>query len=159
MLKANTYNTSHGQTANIDITDKAQYQLTWKMKFHQNFEWGLGGKVGFGLKIGEGNTGCDKADDGNGGSARLMWSTNVSSLNPNGDAIIIPYIYHYDMTTNCGAALGSRYPASGSLEKGVWHTVKMQVKSNTGSNKNGLLKIIINGTTVVDRAMRWTTND
>lgn len=158
-LAANTATTSAGQTADINVTDMAQYQLSWKVKFHPNFAWGASGKTGFGLKIGEGNTGCDKADDGNGGSARITWSTVSNAMNPNGDAILRPYIYHHDMTANCGVAFGSRYPASGDLDKGVWHTIKMQVKSNTGSNKDGFLKIVINGTTLVERDMRWTTND
>ena len=35
----------------------------------------------------------------------------------------------------------------------------MYVKSNTGSNTNGHVQIKINGETLIDQSIRWTTND
>jgi hypothetical protein len=35
----------------------------------------------------------------------------------------------------------------------------MYVKSNTGNNANGHVQIKINGETVIDQSIRWTTND
>lgn len=144
-----------GVIARIDITDGSEYELQYDVKYHSQFDWSRGGKVGFGFKIGEGNSGCDKADDGNGGSARLMWYTDN-----NGVTKFKPYIYYKDMPDQCGHDFGESYPASGSIQRGTWYTVNLRVKSNTGSNYNGRLKITIDGTTVIDKTnIRWTTND
>lgn len=52
-----------GVIAQIDVTDGSEYELHYDVKYHSQFDWIRGGKVGFGFKIGDGNTGCDKADD------------------------------------------------------------------------------------------------
>src|SRR5690606_13158509 len=67
--------------------------------------------------------------------------------------------YYKDMPGNCGHDFGKKYPSSGSIQKGTWYTVKIYVKSNSGSSTNGRVKYTINGTTVLDTAIRWTTND
>ena len=142
-----------GIVANVDISDGSEYEVQFDVKFHSQFDWSKGGKVGFGFRIGDGNTGCDKADDGNGGSARMMW------YNSNGEIKFKPYLYYKDMPDNCGSGFGSIYPSSGSLQKETWYTIKIYVKSNTGTNTNGWVRFTVNGTTVLDRTIRWTTND
>ena len=144
-----------GVIARIDISDGSEYELQYDVKYHSQFDWSRGGKVGFGFAIGEGNSGCDRADDGNGGTARLMWYTDN-----NGITKFKPYIYYKDMPGQCGHDFGTSYPASGSIQRGTWYTVKIYVKSNTGSSYNGKLKVTIDGTIVLEQnAMRWTTND
>lgn len=144
---------SNGLIAGADISDGSAYEATFKVRFHSQFDWSRGGKVGFGFLIGEGNTGCDIATDGNGGSLRLMWYNN------NGRVYFQPYVYHRDMAGPCGDTFGKTYPTSGSLVKGNTYTVHLYVKSNTGSNKNGWVQVLINGATVLDQSIRWTTND
>lgn len=153
-LEPNLLSNEGGMISNIDISDGSEYELQYDVKFHSQFEWSRGGKVGFGFKIGDGNTGCDKADDGNGGSARIMWYTDN-----NGVTRFKPYIYYKDMPGTCGYDFGKTYPSSGSIQKGTWYTIKIYVKSNTGTSTNGRLKITIEGTTILDTAIRWTTND
>lgn len=144
-----------GVIAKIDIPDGSEYKLQYDVKYHSQFDWSRGGKVGFGFAIGEGNSGCDRADDGNGGTARLMWYTDNDGVTR-----FKPYIYYKDMPEQCGHDFGASYPASGSIQRGTWYTVTLYVKSNTGSNYNGKLKITIDGTTVIDKTnIRWTTND
>lgn len=144
---------SNGLIAGVDISDGSAYEATYKVRFHSQFDWSRGGKVGFGFLIGEGNTGCDIASDGNGGSLRLMWYNTGSRV------FFQPYVYHRDMAGPCGDTFGKSYPSSGSLVQGDTYTVHMYIKSNTGSNKNGWVQVIINGTTVLDQSIRWTTND
>ena len=144
---------SNGLIAGADISDGSAYEATFKVRFHSQFDWSRGGKVGFGFLIGEGNTGCDIATDGNGGSLRLMWYNSGSRV------YFQPYVYHRDMAGPCGDTFGKTYPSSGSLAKGTAYTVHLYVKSNTGSSKNGWVQVLINGTTVLDQAIRWTTND
>jgi hypothetical protein len=45
------------------------------------------------------------------------------------------------------------------LNKAQWYHVHLYIKSNTGSNTDGHVQIVIDGTVVLDRDMRWTTND
>ncbi len=144
---------SNGLIADVDLSDGSAYEATWKVRFHSQFDWSRGGKVGFGFLIGEGNTGCDIATDGNGGSLRLMWYNTGSRV------YFQPYVYHRDMAGPCGDTFGKTYPTSGSLVKGQTYTVHMYLKSNTGSNTNGWVQVKIDGNTVLDQAIRWTTND
>lgn len=153
-LVANTVGGSSGMTPNIDVSDGSEYELQFSVMFHSQFDWSRGGKVGFGFLIGDGNTGCDKADDGLGGSFRLMWYRD-----DNNRCYFRPYTYYKDMPENCGNSFGATYPSSGSLSKGTWYTVRMRVKSNTGTSTNGRVQLWVNGTSVLDRSIRWTTND
>lgn len=153
-LEKNALSSAGGIVANINIDEGSEYEVEFKAKFHSQFDWSKGGKLGFGLRIGEGNTGCDKADDGNGGSARMMWYTSG-----NGDVKLKPYLYYKDMPDECGSGFNTAYPSNGSIEKGIWYTIKIYVKSNTGTNTDGRVKFSVDGNTVLDRAIRWTTND
>jgi hypothetical protein len=150
----NALTSASGMVANVDITDGSEYEVQFNVKFHSQFDWSRGGKVGFGFRIGEGNTGCDKADDGNGGSARMMWYTSST-----GNTRFKPYLYYKDMPDNCGSGFNSAYPSTGNIQKETWYTIKIYVKSNTGTNTDGHVRYIVNGTTVLDQAIRWTTND
>jgi hypothetical protein len=153
-LLPNALSSAGGMVGNVNITQGSAYEIDYDVKFHSNFNFSRGGKIGFGLAIGEGNTGGDPGWDGNGGTLRLMW------YSPNADRVFFqPYVYHKDQPTKFGDTYTSRFPASGSLQKGVWYHVHMYVKSNTGSNTNGRAQIIINGTTILDNDIRWTTND
>ena len=145
--------TTAGVTQNVDISDGSEYELQYKVKFDPNFHFRSLGKFGFGFLIGDGNTGCDPGWDGKGGSLRNMWVTRGA------DTVLIPYIYHKDQPAECGNSFMARYPATGSISKGVWHTIKLYAKSNTGSNTDGHVKMEVNGTVVLDQAIRWTTFD
>lgn len=154
-LLANALSGAGGLIANIDVSDGSEYQLQYNIKFHSAFDWSRGGKIGFGFLIGDGNTGCDRADDGNGGSARMMWYNDYSRV------YFRPYVYYKDMPEQCGDNFGKSYPSSGSISKSTWYTIKIYVKSNTGSSYNGQVKFFVNGTTVLSKTtgFRWTTND
>lgn len=155
-LAPNALSSAGGMITDIDISDGTAYELDFDVKFHSQFTWSRGGKVGFGFKIGDGNTGCDPATDGNGGSLRLMWYSPNSDPNR---VFFQPYVYHRDMPGTCGDTYTVRYPSSGALQKGVWYHVHMYIKSNTGSNRDGRAQILINGVPIVDTDIRWTTND
>src|SRR5688572_16606092 len=143
-----------GVIARIDISDGSAYELDYDVRFHSQFDFSRGGKIGFGFLVGEGNTGGDPGWDGNGGSMRLMWYQTDA-----GRVFFQPYIYHKDQPGKYGDTFGKSYPASGSLNRAQRYHVHMYIKSNTGSNTNGHLQIVIDGTVVLDRDIRWTTND
>ncbi|MEJ5963852.1 polysaccharide lyase [Pedobacter immunditicola] len=153
-LEKNALSGAGGIVANVVLEEGSEYEVQYKVKFPLAFEWGKGGKIGFGFRIGDGNTGCDKADDGNGASARLMWYTS-----DNGNVRLKPYLYYKDMPDNCGSAFDTAYPSTGSIQKDTWYVVNIYIKSNTGSNEDGWVKFTVNGSTVLDRKIRWTTNN
>lgn len=144
-----------GVISRVDVPDASEYQLQFDMMFDPNFDFSWGGKVGFGFLLGEGYTGGVPGTNGNGGSFRLMWYKNTSA----GRVFLKPYVYYKDQPGTYGNDFGKSYPSSGSISKGVWYNVKMYVKSNTGSNTDGRVQLVINGTTIMDQAIRWTTND
>lgn len=153
-LLPNALSGAGGVVANINITDGSAYEVDYDVRFHSQFDWSRGGKLGFGFSIGEGNTGGDPGWDGNGGSARIMWYQTDA-----GRVFFQPYIYFRDQSGQYGETFGKSYPSSGSLNKGQTYHVHLYVKSNTGSNTDGHIQLVIDGTIVLDRAMRWTTND
>ncbi|MDB5127789.1 polysaccharide lyase [Mucilaginibacter sp.] len=151
-----------GLVANSVIQAGAAYEMDYDVKFHSQFNWSRGGKVGFGFGIGEHNTGGDAAWDGNGGTLRLMWYSPDS--NP-GRVYFQPYLYYKDMNggsssgNNFGDTFGKSYPTTGALVKGQWYHVHLYIKSNTGSNTDGHVQIVIDGNIILDQNIRWTTND
>lgn len=149
---------SNGNIVNIDVADGTEYELSFRVRFGPNFDWSRGGKVGFGFHIGNGYTGCNKADNGLGGTARLMWYNGAGSKTNyvTGGTYFRPYVYYRDMPDNCGNSFGKQ---SKQLNKNVWYTVKIRVKSNTGSAANGYVSYEIDGVTLLSQSIRWTTND
>jgi hypothetical protein len=153
-LAKNVVGPDGGLVSWIDVPDAAGYQLNFDMMFDSQFDFSAGGKVGYGFLLGEGYTGGVPGTDGNGGSARLMWYKGWD-----GRVYLKPYLYYKDQPGQYGNDFAKSYPATGSVAKGTWYNVKMLVKSNTGSNTDGRIQMIINGTTVMDQPIRWTTND
>lgn len=146
-LLADKLSGAGGIVTRTSIPTSNEYRLSFDVRFADDFDWSRGGKVGFGFLMGDGNTGCDKADDGNGGSARMMWYTGN-----NGETKFKPYLYYNDMPDACGDSLisSAAYPSSGSIEKGKWYTIEIYVKSNTGNNKDGHVTYKVDNTVVLD---------
>lgn len=153
-LLANALSGAGGVIGNIDISDGSAYELDYDVRFHSQFDFSRGGKIGFGFLVGDGNTGGDPGWDGNGGSLRLMWYQTDA-----GRVFFQPYVYYKDQPGEYGNSFGKSYPSIGSLNKAQTYHVHMYIKSNTGSNTDGRAEIVIDGTTVLDQAIRWTTND
>lgn len=153
-LLKNSLSGACGLIVNIDVSDGTSYEMDWQVKFHSAFDWSRGGKLGFGFHIGDGNTGCDRADDGNGGTLRVMWYQTDA-----GRVFLQPYVYYKDMPSTCGNSFGKSYPSSGSLSKGTWYNVHLWVQLNTGSNTDGWVEMKVNGTNVLRQQIRWVTND
>jgi hypothetical protein len=149
---------SRGNIVNIDVADGTEYELSFRVKFAADFDWSRGGKLGFGFHIGNGYTGCNKADNGLGGTARLMWyNPTGSKTNPvTTGTYFRPYVYYKDMPENCGNSFGKQ---SKRLNKDTWYTIKIRVKSNTGSNADGLVSYEVDGENLLTQTIRWTTND
>jgi hypothetical protein len=148
-LLANALSGAGGIVSTISIPTGQQYELQFDVKFHSSFDWSQGGKVGFGFGIGYGYAGGTPGWDGNGGSLRLMWYNN------NGSVYFQPYVYYKDQPGQYGNDFGKR----SYISKGTWYTVYMFAQSNTGSSTNGWVTIKVNGTSLINQSIRWTTND
>jgi hypothetical protein len=158
-LAANVVGTSGGMESRIDVSDGTEYSLEYKVKFHSAFDFSRGGKVGWGFQVGDGVTGCrsDDARAGNGGSLRAMWYSPESS---DSRVYFQPYTYYQGMTGACGDSFGTKYPNSGTLSRGVWYTIQLYMKSNTGTSSNGIAEMKVNGTTVVRKTnVKWASSD
>ncbi|KAF5282781.1 hypothetical protein FQR65_LT02778 [Abscondita terminalis] len=154
-LEKNALSGAGGLTSNIRIPEGSAYELGFDVRFHSKFDWSRGGKVGFGFGIGNRNTGCNLPVDGAGGTLRLMWYNNPKTK----QVYFHPYIYHEGMPGPCGSNFDKSYPTSGSIQKGKWYKVHMYIRSNTDNNANGHVQIKINGETLIDQSIRWTTNN
>jgi hypothetical protein len=152
-LTKNVVGPEGGLVSWIDVPDGSEYQIQYDMMFGSGFDFSAGGKVGFGFLLGAGYTGGESTTDGNGGSARIMW------YHENNRTYLKPYLYYRDQPGTYGDDFGKTFPASGNIQAGQWYNVKMYIKSNTGSNTNGRIQIVINGITLLDKSIRWTTND
>lgn len=106
-VEKNALSGAGGLISNTNIPGGSAYELDFDVKFHSQFDWSRGGKVGFGFGIGNGNTGCNLPTDGAGGSLRLMWYNNGNRV------YFHPYIYHYGMPGPCGSNFGKSFPSTG----------------------------------------------
>ena len=111
-VEKNTLSGAGGLISNTKIPDGTAYELDFDVRFHSQFDWSRGGKVGFGFGIGNGNTGCNLPTDGAGGSLRLMWYNNTSAKR----VYFHPYVYNQGMPGPCGSNFGKSYPSSGKSE-------------------------------------------
>jgi len=139
-----------GLVADIDIEDGSAYELNFNFKFHADFDFSKGGKLGFGFRIGDGNAGGNPGSDGNGGSARVTWYTNNQQR-----TYLRAYVYHYDQPGKYGDTFGS-FPAAESLQKNQWYAVYMYVKSNTDDNVDGHITVKVDDQMLVDQVIRWS---
>ncbi len=160
--KAATDGSGDGLRFNVDISDSDTYELTYKVKFGDNFKFSRGGKIGPGLVIGQGSSGCLKKNGQNipapenGASARFMWySPSGSNTTESSTVYFQPYLYFVDQQPgDCGETFDKK---SVNLVKNRWYTLYMKVKANTGSSANGEIIMKVDGVTLYSNtAFRWT---
>jgi len=153
-LQPNALSSASGILSNIEVAPGTAYEIDYDVRFHSQFDWSRGGKLGFGFLVGDGNTGGNPAWQGNGGSIRLIWYQTSA-----GRTVFQPYLYYKDQPDSAGDHFGLSYPATGTIARGKWYHVHLYIQSNTGSNTNGRAAIAINGAVLLNTAIRWTTND
>jgi hypothetical protein len=122
------------------IVPKNEYTIEYEIRFDSGFPWSKGGKVP-GFSGGAGYTGGsgDGARTGDGFSVRMMWRE---------DGRIIPYLYYYEMPDDFGHTFGETL---GYFTDTKAHKVKYYGKLNTGSDKNGILRIYIDDAQVFEK--------
>lgn len=112
-------------------TKRANYTLSYYMKFQSDFDFGKGAKLpglgGEGSALGSYANGCD-ADRGSAWSTRYMWREGGR---------IKGYVYHADRPDDCGDYKDTGWDAP----KGSWFELRQKVITNTANNNNGTLTI------------------
>ncbi|WP_281632419.1 polysaccharide lyase [Flavobacterium luteolum] len=155
-LQTNTLSCPGGLCTSYGVWSTGVYTVWFQMKFNNGFYWSRGGKCGYGILIGDQNTGGDAAWDGNGGSARFMWYCPSGSNSTKGSgAYLQPYVYYRDQPGQYGNDFGKKY----YIQEGVTYNCQISVKLNTGSNTDGYVKYYVNGTEILNEKIRWVTND
>ncbi len=104
-LLPNALSGAGGVIGNVDISDGTAYELDYDVRFHSQFDFSRGGKIGFGFLVGDGNTGGDPGWDGNGGSLRLMWYQTDA-----GRVFFQPYVYYKDQPGEFGTFIWQIVP-------------------------------------------------
>lgn len=113
--------------------DIEEIYITYRLKFDQNFDFALGGKlpgVAFGpaQNVASGGAGPDIGNKGS--SLRLMWAS---------EGRLILYVYHHAMTSEYGDQLGlGRF---GQIIRGQWHTLTIRVVANQIGKANGIMQV------------------
>jgi len=139
-----------------DIYNPQEVTLEYYLKFENNFQWVIGGKLP-GLAGGEVPNGGEYIGKGrlaNGFSARFMWHII------NGKPGMIQYLYHPgragaygEKVYGTGPLLSKSNPAKELntrdhntmmvLQKNKWYKIKQTIKANTPKKANGTMKIWI----------------
>ena len=147
-MPPNKIGSDSGIVAFTEISPGTEYTLEYRVKFHSEFDWSMGGKIP-GLSGGDHNTGGEPATDGKGWSVRLMWRENGR---------LIPYVYHRDQLDQFGDTFGVTLHSG--LQRGTWYRVKIHVRLNTSDDRNGMLKIWINDELKLSKSnIRYVTVD
>ncbi|WP_299188559.1 polysaccharide lyase [uncultured Aquimarina sp.] len=124
--------------------------LEYRVKFADDFVWATGGKLpglgGASTPNGAQPAGCtqNQSTIQNAFSARLMWRSNKAHTQP---PYLIVYDYLPNRETRCG---GDTRLGDLKLQRNKWYTVKQYLKLNTPGQRNGILKMYIDGEKLVD---------
>ncbi len=124
--------------------------LEYRVKFANDFVWATGGKLpglgGASTPNGAQPAGCTQNQNtiNNAFSARLMWRSNRSHTQP---PYLIVYDYLPNRETRCG---GNTRLGNLKLQRNKWYTVKQYLKLNSPGQRNGVLKMYIDGQKLVD---------
>jgi len=115
----------------------SDYYLDYYVKFGENFDFALGGKLPGLTSGGEKYTGGTHPTKGEGWSARYMWREKGA---------MILYFYHMDMKSKWGDIVDMKMP----FETGKWYRITQHLKMNTGKKFNGVMEVWVDGMKVVD---------
>jgi len=123
----------------VNIPPSDEYWLSYYVKFDENFDFQLGGKLPGLTSGGEKYTGGHKPKNGEGWSARFMWREN-------GKAVV--YFYSVGMEGKWGDDL----PLNKTFVLGKWHKISQHIKVNEDDKANGILEVWLDSKKVMSRS-------
>ncbi|WP_420582313.1 polysaccharide lyase [Reichenbachiella sp.] len=110
------------------IPPAATYYLSYDIYFEEGFDFALGGKLPGLTSGGAAFTGGKHPDQGQGWSARYMWT---------GEQKPIVYLYYKDMQEKYGEAIHLK----AKFETGKWHTLIQRIQINTPGKKDAEIEV------------------
>jgi chondroitin AC lyase len=128
-----------GAAVQLKIQPAKQYTLAYRIKYDANFQQGLHGKqFGFVIGVGyDGGRGEEARKNGNGGSVRLQFDAQDSTISNQ------LYVYHTRMKGKYGENPGNQ---KFYFKKGAWNTIKMTVTmQSSNQSADGKIEIWCNG--------------
>jgi hypothetical protein len=129
----------------MPIVPGSEYIFEYRLRFDAGFDFSRGGKIP-GLQGASAPSGCKRTDN-MGFSARQMWREQGR---------LITYLYDMDQSGACGntTETGVNFAA------GRWYSIKLRVKLNTASNRDGVYQLWVDDRQVTNRTnMRWMIAD
>jgi hypothetical protein len=122
--------------ANLNIVPTDALKLSYYVRFSDDFEFVKGGKLP-GLFGGTETSGGDIPDGTNGFSTRLMWRRD-------GDGEVYAYL---PTSKNYGTSIGR---GSWQFIPGLWHHIEQEIILNTPDQKDGEIRVWVDGKLVID---------
>ncbi|MEP2023413.1 MAG: polysaccharide lyase [Reichenbachiella sp.] len=112
-----------------------EYYLSYDVYFQEGFDFTKGGKLPGLTSGGAAYTGGKHPDQGEGWSARYMWT---------GEQEPIVYLYYKDMQEKYGEGVY----LNAKFETGQWHTITQHIRLNTPGKKDALIEVWFDGNKV-----------
>lgn len=120
-----------------NLPPNKEYYLDYYLKFDVNFDFNLGGKLPGLTSGGETFTGGVHPTEGQGWSARYMWTNKLA----------VVYLYYVDMKDTYGESLSIGV----KFEKGKWYRITQYVKINDSDKSNAEIIVWLNGKMVAKK--------
>jgi len=141
-----------GAQVPIILASKDQYFASYYLRFSENFDFRLGGKLP-GLAGGALCSGGRTCDGTNGFTARFMWRKNGK---------VVLYLYHMDKPDKWGEDIPLVFPSGEQVvfERGKWYRIVERVKVNSTANSHdGEVEVWVNGIHVLlKQGIRFVSN-
>lgn len=134
------YNAPLGGTqfySSLGITPRNSLRLSYYLRFSENFDFVKGGKLP-GLFGGDGASGGNIPNGTDGFSTRFMWRKN-------GDGEVYAYI---PSSTEYGTSIGR---GNWRFQPGRWYRLEQEVRLNQPGQKNGRIRVWLDGQQVLDQ--------
>ena len=139
------FGASCGMAAGINLAKANRRSIEYRVKWESGFDFRKGGKLP-GLGGGTHPGGCVAAD-GSGFTSRSSWTT--------GDLFNL-YVYYTDKKGNCG----DNWTTNFVFKANRWYTIRLEVKANSGRNRDGYAKMWVDGKQVFQRSsVKWMTKN
>ena len=138
---ATDYGSHHDQAAAKVKSGFREYTIEQTVKFADDFDAVLGGKFGFGMTGGTGETTSGGSVNPAGFSVTHMWRPSATP----GMIALVLYTYQANRKFNNGGTWGDDNPI-GLVTLGEWHAVKTVIGLNSDASKaDGYMRVSIDG--------------
>lgn len=119
------------------LAGSKEYYLDYYLKFDANFDFNLGGKLPGLTSGGEKYTGGVNPTEGDGWSARYMWTNTMPDV----------YLYYIDMAETYGEPIYFNV----KFERNRWYRLTQRIKLNDADKTNAIITAWLDGVKVAEK--------